>query len=303
MEYINPTVGILHLSDIHFKSRSDIILSRQHSIANAIKSNCYHIQKLYIVVSGDIAFSGKAEEYEIALDFFLGLQDHLCKECQDIKIQFLLTPGNHDCDFTKQTVQRENNLKVIFNKGYSAIDEAVIESCTQIQKDFFEFVEIFDIDFGDKLCYFLEDTIAGNKIRFICYNTAWLSEKKETPGILFFPIREIEDHISDDCLTITVFHHPSNWLTPNSSENNSKEFSKAIRKTSNIILSGHEHSDGQWKNIDMVSLKESILLEAGVLQVDNLISRFNFISVDMIGQKAEVLPYGWSEDSRIYSAS
>ena len=54
---------------------------------------------MFLVVSGDIAYSGKVEEYEQAMNFFDKVV-RLIREYCNKKIEIILTPGNHDCDFS-----------------------------------------------------------------------------------------------------------------------------------------------------------------------------------------------------------
>ena len=64
-------VGVIHLSDIHFSCKKDPLVERGESLFRAIKDNFLNCSFVYIVVSGDIANTGKDSEYEVALDFFL----------------------------------------------------------------------------------------------------------------------------------------------------------------------------------------------------------------------------------------
>ena len=62
---------ILHLSDLHFLSDSEKnpILSRLEQIAAAMDSAVKNPTVCSVVVSGDITFSGRKEEYELARKF------------------------------------------------------------------------------------------------------------------------------------------------------------------------------------------------------------------------------------------
>ena len=57
-------VAILHLSDLHISTdNAQWIIDRAHQVANAVKLNCAGSQKIYVVVSGDIANKALPEEY------------------------------------------------------------------------------------------------------------------------------------------------------------------------------------------------------------------------------------------------
>jgi 3',5'-cyclic AMP phosphodiesterase CpdA len=91
-------VSILHLSDIHFSStKSNPILGLTEAIACAISGQTCG-DNIIIAVSGDIAFSGRKEEYEIAASFFEDLQLKIYQRT-NILPNLIIVPGNHDCDF------------------------------------------------------------------------------------------------------------------------------------------------------------------------------------------------------------
>jgi DNA repair exonuclease SbcCD nuclease subunit len=54
----------------------------------------------FILVTGDLAFSGKSEEYELAHEFL----NELSRASQVSLDQILAVPGNHDCDRQKQVM-------------------------------------------------------------------------------------------------------------------------------------------------------------------------------------------------------
>lgn len=49
---------LLHLSDIHFKTRADAILLQAKSIASTAILRIHSAEAVYVVASGDIAYSG-----------------------------------------------------------------------------------------------------------------------------------------------------------------------------------------------------------------------------------------------------
>ena len=93
-------ISFIHLSDIHFNKNSggpyDIDADLRNEVLLDIKENYLPIKKENrgILVCGDIAFSGKEEEYKTAEEF-------LNKICDDIEVDrssVFCVPGNHDID-------------------------------------------------------------------------------------------------------------------------------------------------------------------------------------------------------------
>ena len=70
---------VLHLSDIHFKSKSDPITSRVEKIADTLNVCSDEECACFIVISGDIANSGATEEYSIASEFLSSLREQISK--------------------------------------------------------------------------------------------------------------------------------------------------------------------------------------------------------------------------------
>jgi 3',5'-cyclic AMP phosphodiesterase CpdA len=70
---------MIHLSDIHFREgeSNNPVLPRTEQIIAAAGSLLVKPAACFVVVSGDIAFSGRAEEYVLAEKFLTGLSGKL----------------------------------------------------------------------------------------------------------------------------------------------------------------------------------------------------------------------------------
>ncbi len=95
-------ITILHLSDIHFEKKKDEKNKtfRQKVQERLIDAVTGHAAKQgnpdFVVITGDITFSGKKTEYDKAQAFLDKLKAGLSKETE-----FLAVPGNHDVDRDK----------------------------------------------------------------------------------------------------------------------------------------------------------------------------------------------------------
>ena len=95
----------LHLSDWHQKEKKEKDFDRQVVLDALIKdiknrkAISQDLEKIdFIVFSGDVAFSGKPEEYKAAKE---DLFDPLLKACNLSPENLFIVPGNHDLDRTK----------------------------------------------------------------------------------------------------------------------------------------------------------------------------------------------------------
>ena len=286
-------IFILHLSDIHFEKEKNPISDRVEAIKNVV--NKYDISICFIVVSGDIAFSGKFDEYQIALGFFTKLKDEIKSAHDSVDIKYVMVPGNHDCNFDNDTNLRKwlvDNMP----RRYKDLDTSIIDQCTSVQKDFFEFLSKF-LNIGnlrgfERIYYKQDFSINNYKICFNCYNTAWVSQLHEKQGQIVFPINLVKTANERFDLVISILHHPYNWFE----SENVKEFKKHIEQTSDIIITGHEHIIGQAIQAKITG-EINEYIEGGILQGDTeKDSEFNVIILDLENKKQKVIQYTWKDN-------
>lgn len=268
------TAVVLHLSDIHVRSSKDLILSKGHSIAACTFADLPEASIVFVVVSGDVAYSGKKEEYEAATLLFQDIKESIAVET-DSPIHFVFVPGNHDCDFSKGGKPRILTLNAVRDDP-TQLDDDVIEMGTSTQSEFRKFAEKFhttnETRAGDMLWTSHRFTVEGKEIVFDGINVAWCSNLKEEPGALIFPVdryTKLQNEIVD--LRISVFHQPLNWFH----QNNYHTFRRFIRQLSNVVMSGHEHVGGAGEDLHTDS-GHSAYVEGCVLQGEQNLSDSSF---------------------------
>jgi predicted MPP superfamily phosphohydrolase len=288
---------IVQLSDIHIKSSKDRIFSRDAKIIDALRNIGFKADLCLVAVTGDIAFAGTAEQYADSLYILEKLKVHLPQALDETPVEFVAIPGNHDCDFSLSTKARKSVIDTA--REDNEVDSSVIESATIVQKGFFELLNLYfnrNLNLTNRLHWSYNFKVATHNVLVNCFNTAWVSELYERPGNMFYPVDYVPENQTSD-ISISLLHHPYNWLTPN----NSREFRKKIQYISDIILTGHEH-DATASITRTNLLQESTHIEAGALQEsgDNSVSEFNCILVDTADHKQAVLPFKWN-GSNYYS--
>ena len=90
-------IEIVHLSDIHFRETGNPVRNVVDEIVQAVNSVDATTSLFLVVISGDIAYSGKSAEYKVALQFFQEFREKLAKMRPDATLEFVSVPGNHDC--------------------------------------------------------------------------------------------------------------------------------------------------------------------------------------------------------------
>jgi hypothetical protein len=288
---------LVQLSDIHLKVNTDVI-DYFDKIGNAVCSFDMKDTHLIFLFSGDIAFSGKEEEYVLAQLYIDELITKI-KERGGLTPQLIFVPGNHDCDFgNSDNDARDLIVEKITDKGYDEIKNSLIKFCLKAQINYSKFENKnmqHDSQYLDGLIKKVKIPLGEKVIHFICFNSAWISRLHEQEGKLFFPIKKVnEDELSlSGDLVISVLHHPYPWFTTV----NRTELKKFLEKNSDIILTGHEHIESKEILINFTE-KTTEYITGDVLFDSNgsITSGFNIIEIDLQNQFQKISNYKWEGD-------
>lgn len=169
-------LGILHFTDSHIKSATDWILSEFSSLVASVKTIYEECDRIYIVFTGDVVYSGSEEEYILASKFLNSIRSLLKTLYKDkVYEQIIFTPGNHDCNFNMDRQARKNAIKNM-NYDYIGDDNSVIEQCLIVQEPFWNFENSINGK-ETKPCIYKEyiDDIQKEVVIFHSFNTAWMS--------------------------------------------------------------------------------------------------------------------------------
>lgn len=169
-------IAILQLSDIHIKKNQNTILEKEERLFNSISNDLIGNDIVFIAITGDIAYSGTKEEYDIAEKFLKSLESRI-KDYNKIDVQFIFCPGNHDCDFSINTDVRnaliEGALRAPDNIKYGIVD-----LCSQSQNEYFNFIARFEshqniqTDLSNKLFSLYRYQIGDFTVSFNSYNVS-----------------------------------------------------------------------------------------------------------------------------------
>lgn len=239
-------LAILHLSDLHFDSEyADWIIERAYQVANAVKMACSDSNKIYVVVSGDIANHCTANEYEKAAAFFNKLRSGLASNYNGqipVEKRILCVPGNHDVWLKEESNVRSVLLKSV-SESYPELDRDIFENIVSTQANYDEFVRTIndDANYKPSLMSIFDDRVGDYQIRFNLYNTAWMSKRKEPQGSIYMPMDGTmkKNAKKEADLVISVMHHHYDWMATD--KQNKTNFMRRVGSTSNIVIYGHEH--------------------------------------------------------------
>lgn len=286
--------AIIHLSDIHMQETNNSINDKLERLFEAIRNEIVNVNSIFIIISGDVAYSGKESEYDKAMYFLDKLKSNILSYT-NCECNIVIVPGNHDCfhDIAKMKV-REIVITSINNTN--DISDEIISECCKVQSNFFDFHQMYkcgEEKYSDNLIKIIEFKVKNYNIIFNCYNTAWLSQIHEQASKLLFPIQRYDKSLfeSKADLTVSIMHHPFNWENPD----NKRLFSRHIESTSDITLIGHEHQSSCSAISDFCG-NYTEFVEGAVLQdtddTDN--SGFNLIKYNFSNMTHNILRYKWN---------
>ena len=287
--------AILHLSDIHIDTARHPVLKRADRIARSAASTGYAVDHIVVVVSGDIAWSGTKDQYALAAGFLDELSTRM-KELTGAAVSFVFVPGNHDCDLSAASDVRQYDL-IEPKLPDLDLNGALATHFMAVQAAFFEFTRPYEgeafTSTRSRLCHSRILKCGERALRFCCFNTAWLTQNPERPSRLYFPLgalSELDTGQTGD-LTISVFHHPYNWLNPT----NGHSFKIAVEEMSDLMLSGHEHTG------DLYSKRRTPEEIVHCIEADALweprarTSVFNLLLFDLSAGTYHVTEFKWNE--------
>jgi predicted MPP superfamily phosphohydrolase len=290
---------VVQISDLHFRSSRDGIVSRAKAVVHAILAVVPTPDACYIALTGDIANSGDKPEYEVAKIFIVRIKEELLKanvnECQIISI-----PGNHDLNLRKENATRRFLLENLDKYLSSDIDfeSSTFESMISVQDDFNHFLsEISDqpiLKHSEKLYFRRTFSLNSRKIMFHCFNTSWLSRRNEQQAKLYLPPQIYNfDTPPEIDVSIAMFHHPYTWLEAN----NQKMLQKFVNQQADVVLTGHEH-DADVVRMEAIAGETVDYLMAPAFDDPNITDNgFQMLTIDFEDQQQTATMFSW-ETSR-----
>jgi len=283
----------VHLSDIHFgqeKNGGDVVVNddaKQRLIDDARDEVAKLGERASgVIVTGDIAYSGKESEYRTAARWLGELTDAI--GCERINVQ--MVPGNHDIDREKISVPIECVLAQIRQSGDAVLDPLLdsAEGCDFLYGRF-EAYRDFALDYeceldlngqmssGGRL-----ELAKGRSIKFVRLNSALICARKDDKGKLILGKRQrVLPEASGEEIIVLV-HHPLDWFQ------DSGKARSYLRNRARVLISGHEHFPRLL--VDSVDADRDLLLvAAGATSPEEAVGDYTY--------KYNILIFEWDEDA------
>ena len=243
----------LHLSDIHFTYEKNQKLEVDADIRNEVELdldrciNKFSFNNIKsVLITGDIAYHAKADEYERATDWL----DKICQKMNLSERKVKCVPGNHDVHIP--TVNASETIKSIRaeinNSNIENIDDILkrklndSESGKLLLKPFHEYNKFsrkYECNINNKDPWWDYDFTLndGSKLRLRGINTALVSDLLDDKDKkkLIIGIKEATVSRCEGVTIGTLSHHPTDWIK------RKDEIESKLNSRARIQLFGHKH--------------------------------------------------------------
>ncbi|QEX23241.1 hypothetical protein FRZ61_31770 [Hypericibacter adhaerens] len=259
------SITYIHLSDIHFgqEKGGEVVIhndAKERLIEDVTVAMAALPQRRAngIIVTGDIAYAGKVEEYTAAGAWLDRVAN--AAGCDITSIQ--VVPGNHDIDLARISPATKLMLGTIIENGEAELDTYLAnEQDRELLYARFAayrpFAEGYNcsLDRSGGLASNRVVEVAPNRLlRFIGLNSALVCSGKDKAGSLLLGARQRVLPKEPGQELIVLCHHPLNWLR------DSVDARKYVRSRARVFISGHEHKPAV--HVDQIEEGQDLMMLA-----------------------------------------
>jgi metallophosphoesterase superfamily enzyme len=301
----------VHISDIHFgqEKRSGEVVVNNDVKDRLVEDAARELKKLGkypasgILVTGDIAYGGKFQEYKDAGQWL----DKLAAAIGCSKTAVHLVPGNHDVDRKEIGSGLELMLREVGEKGEPLLDKYLADVADR-KLLYARFAAYIPFAEGYNCPLDGEGGLAGDKpvalgegrsLRFIGLNTALTCSKgQKEDGLLLVGEKQRVLPMDPGVELVVLAHHPMRWLR------DGPDAFKFIKNRARVLITGHEHDPAV--TVEPTPDGHALLVMAAGATVppsdERLLYTYNLIDFDLGGDKRELLvsvhPRSWADEKK-----
>jgi 3',5'-cyclic AMP phosphodiesterase CpdA len=309
---IMRSISWLHISDIHMSARNawsqDVVLTAM----------CDHIGRQraggtaadFILATGDLAFSGRADEYTLVAEFF----DALSSASGVTKERIFCIPGNHDIDRGRQhlcflgaraSLQDQNRIDTLLTAGEDL--ETLLkrqENYRHFQNSYFTGQDRSRTD--DGLGYLSRLTIDDVRLAIIGLDSAWLAEGgMDDHGKLLIGERQVINalKLAQECgdpphIIVSMAHHPFHLLQ----EFDRRSTQERIERACHFFHCGHLHEPET--HTAGCSGTGCLILAAGAsFETRQSYNTYSLVTLDLLSAVRTVKTIHYNPRSGVFSAT
>jgi len=298
----------LHLSDLHIRSsdeynRNIVLQAFLKDLKEQIAEK--QLQLDFALITGDIAFSGVADEYSMVRQFW----DDLIETTNLSKERLFVIPGNHDVNrksITRGAASIVNDLNT-----RDAVNEFldIEEDKTLVFRKFQHYAEFVNdyfeghISFNDEQYFYVKPLeLSDKRIAIFGLNSSWASgSHKEADGgkvndkkYLLLGERQVRDALEaaiDVDIRIAALHHPFDLLK----EFDQNDVEPLLKQNCDFILHGHLHRAGILQPMDPDS-KTTVIAAGACYESRDYPNMYNFVRLNFETGKGTIYLRRYSDE-------
>jgi predicted phosphodiesterase len=303
----NDELRVLHLSDFHFTARtawdSETVLDRlTNDIVRLVEAGK---QPDLLIITGDVANTGKADEYALARQF---LVDALLPAAKLTTASLIIVPGNHDADRTqigRSTSALQKDLldlrrqEDVAQALLNARDREVLLGRHAAFVEFLESLQVgartWDLPWG---AVSLE--VRGLRVHVAALCSSWLSSDDSDKGKLLLGLKQVNEVFQGAKhadVVIAAMHHPWTYVADFDEVSQSEIYRNAA-----IVLRGHLHDAAHLQSQGSTH-KDVIEIAAGAsYESSQHPNAYHYLTIDPAQRRLRIFPRQWDRRRRDWSA-
>lgn len=292
----------LHVSDLHFKAdelnswNEDIVLrALLEDVAERIEKD--NLRPDFIAVTGDLAFSGKPAEYDLARRFF----DDLLETTGLGKDRLFPVPGNHDVDrslvsplvggVVATLTNRESINKILADTNSRRAMLVPLGGYANFINDYLGEYLTFD---DEHSFYVRRLELAGQGFALLGLNSAWLAGGGDKDhNELALGERQVRSALAaakDAEFKIALLHHPFQCLSDFDRQDNEPLLTQAC----DFILHGHRQRTGLI--LQQTPDSQAVVIAAGAdYETRQSGNAYNLVCLDLNAGQGIIHLRAWSD--------
>lgn len=289
-------IAILHLSDFHVYAGEYFLKEKIEKFLESLNI-IGRVDEYVIVFSGDLANSGKTNEYKSSRNIIGRIISGIKDKHNNKFIDLLMIPGNHDLTLTDES-RKGSDIQEAYNTNSI---ESYLPSEIKLLDNYYSHSHAnaripYDKILDRRFCTYNDEY----KIQFNLINTSLFSTlKPDDKELHYFPKEKIHLLQKQDSanLCITVMHHGCEWFN----WNYKSDLEKNIINNSEILLTGHDHY-GNSKKVSIDNSMDTWISCAGSMKFSdiNYQDSFNTILIDTSSNTFSGYIFNWNPLEKIY---
>ena len=306
---------LLHLSDIHFQNLGQKdYLDNNSDLRNELE---FDLEKIVseigsinaVLISGDIAYSAKEEEYLKATDWL----ETICKICGCLEENVLPVCGNHDvnrdaigamlCATHEKFKELRNRIEIDKELHKYLMQDEDFSILLSPLKNYYSFAQKYNaIPAQNSLFWEKDFHINDIKLRVKGLNSAIISNGNddEHSSKLILGGHQTTLKREKGVIYLTLCHHPPQWLY------DGNDVEKDLNARAKIQLFGHKH------DFNVIKINETLRLSSGAVHPERNENswepRYNIIGLSIVKEhedkylKVKIWERIWDKTDKIFKA-